>query len=183
MTLIYAFANRWSTNISAQVLNEIANSFPSLSREGLEVGFDSKGVSYQKIYGHPKTFFQTHIYGKIYDLIIGLGDFYGNFPKIRLETIAKNQYGYKPISTNSPFQITLNTGPLSYNSDIVISKNMGNYNSNWIAYQSQLYLNSKDLDTIHLFFHLPKKLPPISLANQLISFFKLFLPPPCQGRD
>jgi len=170
VTLIYAFANSWSTNISAQVLNEIANSFPSLSREGLGVGFDSKGISYQKIYGHPKTFFQTHIYGKIYDSIIGLGDFYGDFPKIRLETIAKNQYGYKPISTNSPFQTTLNTPPLSYNPNIVICKNMGNYNCNWIAYQTQLYLNSKDLDTIHLFFHLPKKLPPALLATHITQF-------------
>lgn len=136
------------------------------------MGFDSKGVSLQKIYGHPKTFFQTHIYGKFYDKIIGLGDFYGDFPKIRLETLAKNQYGYKPISTNSSFQTALNTGPLSYNPNIVISKNMGNYNSNWIAYQTQLYLNSKDLDTIHLFFHLPKKLPPALLTTYITQFLK-----------
>lgn len=162
MTLIYAFANRWSTNISARVLNELASSSLVKGRPG--------GVSLQKIYGHPKTFFRTHIYGKIYHSIIGLGDFYGDFPKIRLETIAKNQYGYKPISTNSPFQVTLNTPPLSYNPNIVISKNMGNYNCNWIAYQTQLYLNSKDLDTIHLFFHLPKKLPPSHLAENISQF-------------
>jgi len=141
------------------------------------------GTQYQRVLGHPKTFFQTHIYGKIYDSIIGLGDFYGNFPKIRLETIAKNQYGYKPISTNLPYQITLNTGSLSYNPNIVISKNMGNYNCNWLAYQTQLYLNSKNLDTAHLFFHLPKKFPPISLADQLVSFFKIVKFLPCQEEN
>lgn len=166
MTLIYAFANRWSTNISARVLLEFQH-----IQAGKVPCKGKGGTQYQRVLGHPKAFFQTHIHNKIYDKIIGLGDFYGNFPKIRLETVAKNQYGYKAISTNSPYQISLNTPPLSYNPNIVISKNMGNYNCNWIAYQTQFYLNSKNLDTIHLFFHLPKKHSPILLANQLISFF------------
>lgn len=161
MILIYAFANRWSTNISARVLNELNNSSLVKGRPG--------GVSFQKIYGHPKSFFQSRIYGKNYQKIVGIGDLYGNFSKIKLETIAKNQYSYKPISTNSPYQIPLNTGPLSYLPDIVISKNMGNYNCNWIAYQTQLYLNSHNLFTQHLFFHLPKKFPPTITTSTLIN--------------
>ena len=157
MILIYAFANRWSTNISARVLLELQNQITSSQ------------YTFQKIYGHPKTFFQTHIYGKVYDKIIGLGDLYGNFTRVKLETMAKNQYGYKPISTNSPYQIPLNTGPLSYIPDIIISKNMGNYNCNWIAYQTQLYINAHNLSTIHLFFHLPKKLSPIPTSLRIIN--------------
>ena len=160
MTLIYAFANRWSTNISARVLSEFQSQITN------------KNYFFHKIYGHPKAFFHTHIYGKIYDSIIGLGDLYGNFNHLKLETMAKNQYGYKPISTNSPYKISLNTGPLVYRPGIVISQDMGNYNCNWLAYQTQAYLNSKHLATSHLFFHLPKKLPPTLLSTQIIQFLK-----------
>jgi pyrrolidone-carboxylate peptidase len=163
VNLIYAFSNRWSTNISARTLLDLQqrSNYPN--------------TIFQKIHGHPKSFFQKHILNKQYDCIIGLGDFFGNLQKIRLETLAKNLYGNRPISTNASFILPLNTPSLSHfdHNNFVLAQNMGSYNCNWIAYQTQLFLNSKDLDTKHLFFHLPKKQSSQIIANIIANFLNL----------
>lgn len=161
MIFVYAFSNHWSTNISCRTLLE------------LQRQIDKPDIIFQKIYFHPKSFFQKHILNKQYSTIVGLGDFFGNITKIRLETIAHNRYGNRPISANAPFQIRLNTGPLTYNPDINITQNMGNYNCNWIAYQTQTYLTSNHFPTRHLFFHLPKKQPPQIISKYIANFLDL----------
>lgn len=160
MNLIYAFSNRWSTNVSAQTLLH------------LQKLLSSPQTLFQKIYGHPKSFFQSHILNKHFDCIVGLGDFFGDYQKIRLETKAKNLYGSRPISTNAPFLLPLNTPSLSHfdNNHFALAQNMGSYNCNWIAYQTQLFLNSRNLDTFHLFFHLPKRQSAQFLASAIADF-------------
>ena len=160
MNLIYAFSNRWGTNISSQTLLH------------LQKLMSSPDFNFQKICGHPKSFFQSHILNKQYNCIIGLDDFFGNLHKIRLETKAKNLYGSRPISTNASFLLPLNIPSLSHfdNNHFILAQNMGSYNCNWIAYQTQLFLNSRNLDTFHLFFHLPKRQSAQFLASAIADF-------------
>jgi len=128
VNLVYAFSNQWSTNISVRTLLELQK-------------LNYKHTLFQKINFHPKSFFNKHILNKQYDYIIGLGDFFGNLSKIRLETKAKNLYGKHPISSNASFVLPLNTPSLSHfdNNNFILAQNMGSYNCNWIAYQTQLF--------------------------------------------
>ena len=153
MILIYAFSNQWGTNISTRTLLELQG-LPSLSKEGLGVDF-----IFQKILKYPHPFFNEYIRNKQYTAIIGLGDIYGDFDKIKIETQANNLYGRHSILPNAPSNINLD---LPYfesidNSKFYLSQNMGTYNCNWIAYQIQSYINQKSLTCYHLFFHLPPK--------------------------
>lgn len=163
MILIYAFSNQWGTNISRRTLLE------------LQKIIKRSDINFQIIYFHPRQFFQKYISRNQYDLIIGLGDLYGNFSKIRIETQTKNVYNNQSIYPFSPILIDINI-PLveNYDSDyFAISSNMGTYNCNWIAYSTQLYLNQKKLNTKHLFLHLPKKSNATFLANQIKNIFEL----------
>jgi hypothetical protein len=171
MILIYAFSNQWGTNISRRTLLELQKALtPVLSKKG-EWG----KIDFQLIHFHPRQFFEKYINHKTYDLIIGLGDQYGDFSKIRIETQAKNAFGNDSIYPFSPILLDLSI-PLLENYDsefFAISSNMGTYNSNWIAYSTQLYINQKNLDTKHLFLHLPKKANAAFLANQIKNLFDL----------
>lgn len=169
--LIYAFSNQWGTNISHRTLLELQKIFssPSCQRGG------QREIEFQLIRFHPRQFFQKHINHYQYDLIIGLGDQYGDFSKIRIETQAKNAYNNESIYPFSPILIDLNI-PLieNYDSNIfAISSNMGTYNCNWIAYSTQLYLDQKKLNTLHLFLHLPKKSNASFLASQIKSLLEI----------
>lgn len=202
MILIYAFSNQWGTNISHRTLLELQKLLknnispldqgemsqsdkgvltskssqgeievlsPPFSREG-RVGFDFK-----LIYFHPRQFFQKYIAHNDYDLIIGLGDTYGDFSKIRIETQAKNAYNNQPIYPFSPILIDLSI-PLLENYDsnnFAISSNMGTYNCNWLAYSIQLHIDQKHLSTKQIFLHLPKKSNALFLANQIKNLFDL----------
>ncbi|MBU1088984.1 hypothetical protein KKC08_05825 [Patescibacteria group bacterium] len=158
MILVYAFSNRWSTNISSRTLLDLQRSSDQ-----------SKNITFQKIFFHPNQFFQRHIKNKNYSLIIGLGDFFGQLQRIKIETQAKNQYGKKNISPSSPFSLKLSLPLLTDvdKSKFLLSSNMGIYNCNWIAYQTQLYLNQKHPQTKHIFFHLPKKQKPLFLSKSI----------------
>src|SRR5574344_2028698 len=90
MILIYAFSNQWGTNISHRTLLELQKIYQNLP------------IEFRLIYFHPKSFFQKYIARNQYDLIIGLGDMYGDFSKIRIETQAKNAYNNQPIYPFSP---------------------------------------------------------------------------------
>ena len=161
--LIYAFSNQWGTNISRRTLLE------------LQKIYKTNSFQFQLIHFHPRQFFQKYINHYQYDLIIGLGDQYGDFSKIRIETQAKNAYNNEPIYPFSPILIDLSI-PLIENYDsnnFAISSNMGTYNSNWIAYSTQLYLDQKKLDTKHLFLHLPKKSNASFLASQIETLLNL----------
>lgn len=173
MILIYAFSNQWGTNISRRTLLELQKIispvfYPSLSREG-------KGVGFELIRFHPRQFFQKYIVRNQYDLIIGLGDLYGNFSKIRIETQARNAFNNESIYSFSPILIDLSI-PLIENYDsnyFAISSNMGTYNCNWIAYSTQLHIDQKQLETKHLFLHLPKKSNASFLASQIKNLLDL----------
>lgn len=96
MTLIYAFSNQWGTNISRRVLSALQSYLPK-----------NKEINYQIIFGHPRTFFNKYIPNDNYDLIIGLGDFYGENQKIKIETMAKNVYGKENINPLFPIKMEL----------------------------------------------------------------------------
>ena len=170
MTLIYAFSNQWGTNISHRTLLELqkilssSNLPPALSREG-----SGKGFEFRLIYFHPKTFFQKYIARNQYDLIIGLGDMYGDFSKIRIETQAKNAYNNQPIYPFSPILLDLSLPNLdNFDSQFfAISSSMGSYNCNWMAYSTQLHIDQKKLNTKQIFLHLPKKSNAAFIASQI----------------
>ena len=69
MILIYAFSNQWGTNISRRTLLE------------LQKIIKNPDVDFQIVYFHPRQFFKKYIDFHNYDLILGLGDLYGNFSK------------------------------------------------------------------------------------------------------
>jgi hypothetical protein len=162
MILIYAFSNQWGTNISRRTLLELQKILKNIN------------INFQLIYFHPRQFFQKYIYFNEYDLIIGLGDLYGNFAKIHIETQAKNAFNNQPIHPFSSILLDLNIPNIDNHDSKVfsISSNMGTYNCNWIAYSIQLYLNQKNLSTKHLFLHLPKKANASTLAFQIKTLFE-----------
>jgi len=157
MILIYAFSNQWGTNISHRTLLElqkICRNYP---------------IEFRLIYFDPKSFFQKYIARNQYDLIIGLGDMYTDFSKIRIETQAKNAYNNQPIYPFSPILLDLSLPNLdNFDSQFfVISSSMGTYNSNWLAYSTQLHIDQKHLDTKQIFLHLPKKSNAAFIASQI----------------
>lgn len=176
MILIYAFSNQWGTNISRRTLLELQKIMSpfhqgemSQSDRGVLSSKNNLNINFQLIYFHPRQFFQKYINFKNYDLIVGLGDLYSDFPKIRIETQAKNAFNDQSIYPFSPILLDLNIPNIdNHDSNIFsISSNMGTYNCNWIAYSTQLYLNQKNLNTKHLFLHLPKKYNAKFLSQQI----------------
>lgn len=135
---------------------------------------DNLDIKYQLVSYDFKRFFEKYIKNDLYDLIIGLGDSYGNFNKIKIETQAKNVYGNESIYPFSPIFLDLNIPLIDYYDSHVfaVSSNMGTYNCNWIAYSTQLSLNQKHLETKHLFLHLPPKASAAVLAREIRSFFE-----------
>jgi pyrrolidone-carboxylate peptidase len=156
--LIYAFSNQWGTNISRRVLLELEKLLPK-----------NIPINYQLIYFHPKSFFNKYIKNNDYDLIIGLGDFFGNISHIRLETTTHNVYGQNSIHPFSPINLEISL-PLLDNLDTkiyTVSEHMGKYNCNWIAYFTELYIRQYSLRTKQLFLHLPKSQNATKLALQI----------------
>lgn len=158
MILIYAFSNQWGTNTSRRTLSELQQYLPQ-----------SLGINYQIIFGHPRSFVNKYIRNDVYDLIIGLGDFYGDEEKIRIETVARNVYGKESIYPLAPIKIELSLPEIEmYEPSIFeITENMGTYNCNWIAFETQLILNKRKLKTKHLFLHLPKRVNSKFLAKNI----------------
>lgn len=163
MILIYAFCNQWGTNISRRVLSELEKCLsPSLSKEGIRVDFFP-------VYFHPKPFFHKYVEHNNYSLIIGLGDGSKWANKIHIETQAKNAYYDETIYPFSPIFLDLNL-PVVDNYDsryFQISSSMGTHNCNWLAFSTQLSLNQRSAETLHLFLHLPQKLNAAFLASQI----------------
>jgi len=166
MILVYAFSNTWATNISRRTLSELEKLIKAIpllsSKEGL-------GVDFVPIHGHPRDFFKRKIDGRQYNLIIGLGDYFGPSDKIRIETQAKNVYGQTSISPLYPIYLDVNLPNIDNidSSQFKISSSAGTYNCNWIIFQTQLYLNHKSPKTFHLFFHLPKMQSASILATNI----------------
>jgi len=162
VVLIYAFANRWGTNISARVLMELIDIYQS-----------HPGLVFQKIYGHPRAFFNKHIWSSSYSLIIGLGDYYGPLTQIKIETQAKNQYGNVPIYPLSPISLPLFLPPLpALPPGFIFGQSMGTYNCNWIAYSTQYFFNRSFPTGRQLFFHLPPKASATTLSADLADLFE-----------
>jgi len=148
MILIYAFSNQWGTNVSRRTISDLQKYLPQ-----------SLGINYQVIFGHPRSFANKYIKNNVYDLIIGLGDYFGDGEKIRIETVARNVYGKESIYPLAPIKIELNLPEIEMYEPTIfeITENMGSYNCNWIAFETQLIINKKQLKTKHLFLHLPKR--------------------------
>jgi len=91
MILVYAFSNRWGTNIARRTLGELQ-----------KILICRGEINYQVIFFHPRTFFNKYIKNTQYSLIIGLGDFWGEGEKIRIETAVKNAYGQETIYPLAP---------------------------------------------------------------------------------
>ncbi|MBP6989725.1 hypothetical protein KBB48_03045, partial [Candidatus Shapirobacteria bacterium] len=97
MILIYAFSNQWGTNVARRTLSDLQKLIPNFYN-----------INYQIIFGHPRTFANKYLRNDEYSLIIGLGDFWGEGEKIRIETIARNVYGKESIYPIAPIKIELN---------------------------------------------------------------------------
>jgi len=172
MILIYAFSNRWSTNISRLVLSE------------LQKAIKNSDILFLPVNSYPQEFFRKHIQGCLpcqgevaegrrgLSLIIGLGDGSKFANKIHIETQAKNAYNDKEIYPFSPIFLDLNLPNIDiYDSNYFqISANMGTYNCNYLAYKTQLYLNQHSPETKHLFLHLPQKSNAHDLAVNIVKF-------------
>ncbi len=161
-TLIYAFSNHWGTNVSRRTLSELQKLLPE------------EGITFLPVFFFPQNFFHKYIENNRYDLIIGLGDGLRNLSKIKIETQAKNAYNDKEIYPFSPILLDLNMPPVdNYDSNYFqIGTNMGTYNCNWIAYRTQLHINQKNLDTQHLFLHLPPKANATLVASKIHDLLK-----------
>jgi pyrrolidone-carboxylate peptidase len=160
--LIYAFSNQWATNISRRTLSELQKrlNFPS--------------IVFLPIHFHPRAFFKKYIENNHYSLIIGLGDFFGQSDKIRLETVAHNLYGPSTIYPFSPINLELSLPPLDQlNTHLfTVSEHMGKYNCNWMAYSTELFIRQHSSSTHQLFLHLPKSQNSEILALQIIEMLK-----------
>ncbi len=148
MILIYAFSNPWSTNISTRTLidlQETLRSYPD--------------IVFQKITKYPQPFFEEYIRNKLYTAIVGLGDYYGSFDKIKIESQASNLYGHHSIIPLAPSIIDLDLPFFKHidRSQFFISSSMSPTYGNWLAYNIQSLINQKQLTTYHLFFHLPER--------------------------
>jgi len=163
MILIYAFSNQWGTNVARRTLSDLQKLIPNFFN-----------INYQIILGHPRTFANKYLRNDEYSLIIGLGDFWGEGEKIRIETIARNVYGKESIYPLAPIKIELNLPEIEmYEPDMFeITENMGTYNCNWIAFETQLVINKKKLKTKHLFLHLPKKSNSMIMAKNIANLIE-----------
>lgn len=163
MILIYAFLNQWGTNVARRTLSDLQKLIPNFYN-----------INYQIIFGHPRTFANKYLRNDEYSLIIGLGDFWGEGEKIRIETIARNVYGKDSIYPLAPIKIELNLPEIEmYEPDMFeITENMGTYNCNWIAFETQLVINKKKLKTKHLFLHLPKKSNSMIMAKNIANLIE-----------
>lgn len=176
MILIYAFSNPWGTNISRRTLSELQKIMSpfhqgemSQSDRGVLSSKNNSNIDFQIVHFQPKAFFQKYIINSSYNLIIGLGDLYGNSSKIHIETQAKNSYNQQSIYPFYPIFLDLSIPPLDYyDSNIFsISSNMGTFNCNWIAFSTQIYLNQKNSQNYQLFLHLPPRQNASYLASQI----------------
>jgi len=163
MILIYAFSNQWGTNVARRTLSDLQKLIPNFYN-----------INYQIIFGHPRTFANKYLRNDEYSLIIGLGDFWGEGEKIRIETIARNVYGKESIYPLAPIKIELNLPEIEmYEPDMFeITENMGTYNCNLIAFETQLVINKKKLKTKHLFLHLPKKSNSMIMAKNIANLIE-----------
>jgi len=164
MVLIYAFSNQWGTNISRRTYSDLQKYLPQNS-----------GVTYQVIFGHPRTFTNKYIRNDVYDLVVGLGDYYGEGEKIRIETVARNVYGKESIYPLAPIKIELSLPEIEmYDPKVFeISENMGTYNCNWVAFETQLIINKRKLASKHLFLHLPKRANSRFLAKNIADLIEV----------
>ncbi|KKQ71743.1 MAG: hypothetical protein US90_C0001G0074 [Candidatus Shapirobacteria bacterium GW2011_GWE2_38_30] len=135
MILLYAFSNQWATNISRRVYTELQKILPPC-QGGIKGGL----IRFNK-----------------YDLIIGLGDYYGNISKIKIETQARNAYDNRSIYEFAPINLELSLPSLDLvdPQKFIISENMGTYNCNYIAFEIQRWINDHSPASKQLFFHLP----------------------------
>lgn len=173
MILIYAFSNQWGTNISRRTLSELEKIILSCHYQG-KCPEGTKGFDFLPINSYPQVFFKKYIEFNNYSLIIGLGDGPRFSSKIRIETQAKNAYNDREIYPFSPIFIDLSLPSVDiYDSALFqISSSMGTYNCNWLAYKTQLNINQKKPDTLHLFLHLPRSQNATLLATQLFELLK-----------
>ena len=163
MILIYAFSNQWGTNVARRTYSDLQRYLPQ-----------SLGINYQVIFGHPRSFVNKYIRNDTYDLIVGLGDYWGEGEKIRIETIARNVYGKESIYPLAPIRIELSLPEIEmYEPEMFeITENMGTYNCNWIAFETQLIINKRKLKTKHLFLHLPKKSNSMIVAKNIANLIE-----------
>lgn len=163
MILIYAFSNQWGTNISRRTLSDLEAYLGK-----------SQKVAYQVIFGHPRTFINKYIRNDVYDLIVGLGDFYGEGNKIRIETVAKNVYGKETIYPLAPIKVELSLPEIEmYEPEFFeITENMGTYNCNLVAFEIQLVIDKKNLGTKNLFLHLPKRSNSRLIARNIANLIR-----------
>lgn len=130
-------------------------------------------MDFRLISGYPQPFFRKYIQNNQYDLIIGLGDGGKFLQTIKIETRAINSYQHQSINPLLPIYLDLSLPPVD-NFDsryFSIGSQMGSYNCNWIAFQTQYIINTKYPKTKHLFLHLPPRARAPNLAQSIVNFF------------
>jgi len=157
MILIYAFSNRWATNVSRLTLTELQKISPLPQ------------INYQLVSFLPKDFFRRFIERNNYSLIIGLGDGPKFSDRIHIETQTKNAYNDQSIYPFSPILLDLNLPNIDIHDPrfFKISSNMGTYNCNYLVYLTQLHINQHSPKTLHLFLHLPPRFNAALLAQKI----------------
>ncbi len=163
MILIYAFSNRWATNISRRVLTS------------LQQTLNNTNIVYLPVNSSPQVFYKKHVEFQQYSLIIGLGDGPKYLDKIAIETQTTNSYNQQSIYPYSPVKFNISLPPLDDfdHRFFKTSSNMGIFNCNYLAYRTELNIHQKKLSTFHLFFHLPTKANAKFIADKIIDFFTL----------
>ncbi len=163
MILVYAFSNRWGTNVSRRTLLELEKLIPR-----------SDTINYQPVFSHPQSFYQKYIKGSRYQLILGLGDGFHSQTKIRIETSARNLYCRSSIIPFAPISLEISLPLLDFvdTSVFSVSENMGSYHCNWLAFQTQYYLGHYSPATKHLFLHLPPRGLSPRLAENIAVLLK-----------
>jgi hypothetical protein len=177
MILIYAFSNQWGTNISRRTLLELEKILKIKTSffKGGSSRSEQEGFDFELIRFHPRSFYQKYIYRSHYDLIIGLGDYFGEISKIRIETKTFNKYGNENIDSFTPVSLEMSMPVLDLvdNSKFSVSEHMGTYNCNWIVFQIEKEITSRSVGTKQLFFHLPKKAKADYLAADIVNLLRV----------
>lgn len=103
------------------------------------------------------------------DYILGLGDYTGrDQAKLRVETIAKNQFRNQAITLNTPLGLECKLNPfLPLVKDAKIAKALGNSWCNLISWHIGNLIQEGTLKSQYTFLHIPKKFS-VDRAGEII---------------
>lgn len=110
------------------------------------------------------------------EYILGLGQFFGEQDKIRIETKCYNNFSDRPLNKEREFEeavmINLFLKPLSLSK---FFESIGDYYCNLVSWKIMELINQGELKSKYTFLHIPKQMP-VNIAmqeiDQMLSEFK-----------